>query len=120
MKNYELMVIFTPVLSQEEYKVNAKKITSIIEENSGKMIHEDFWGLKSLAYPIEKKTTALYYVLEYQAETNLNAKLTVLFNRDESIMRFMITHLDKNAMAYTAKKRGGASNASIVNQTQEA
>ncbi len=107
MSNYELMVIFTPVLSTEEYKVAAGNITKFIKENGGTIVGEDFWGLKSLAYPIAKKTTGIYYVMEYQAETTLNSKLQTIMNRDESIMRTMVTHLDKNAMAYTDRKRKG-------------
>ncbi len=107
MKNYEMMVIFTPILSQDEYKVEAKRITTFIEENSGKIESENFWGLRQLAYPIQKKTTALYYVLEFTAETDLNEKILVQMNRTDAVMRQMITALDKHAVAYNTKKRGG-------------
>ncbi len=52
MQNYELMVIFTPVLSEEEYKAAQKKFTSFLTENEGQVVHENAWGLKSLAYQI--------------------------------------------------------------------
>ena len=55
MQNYELMVIFTPVLSEEEYKAAQKKYALFVTENEGKIVHENAWGLKSLAYPIQKK-----------------------------------------------------------------
>ena len=58
MNNYELMVIFTPVLSNDEYKAAQKKFASFITENGGKMVAENAWGLKSLAYQIRKKTSA--------------------------------------------------------------
>jgi len=120
MKNYELMVIFTPVLSNDEYKDNAKNITTYIKDNTGEIIGEDFWGLRSLAYPIEKKTTALYYIMEYQAETDLNTKLQIQLNRNEKIMRHMITSLDKNAIAYNDRKRKGiklGKNNTIIEKT---
>jgi small subunit ribosomal protein S6 len=107
MSSYELMVIFTPVLSNEEYKVATKNLKKLITDNQGEVSNEDLWGLKSFAYPIDKKTTGLYLVLEYNAPTTLNAKLQIQMNRDESIMRFMITALDKHAVAYNARKRSG-------------
>ena len=107
MQNYELMVIFTPVLSEEEYKAAQKKYTSFLTENEGKIVHEHAWGLKSLAYPIQKKTTGLYWVFEYQAPTDFNEKLKIQLLRDESVLRHMYTALDKYAVGYNAKKRNG-------------
>ena len=107
MKNYELMVIFTPVLSEEEYKAAQKKFTSFLTENGGKAVHENAWGLKSLAYPIAKKTTGLYWVLEYKAPSDFNEKLKIQLLRDESVLRHMYTALDKYAVEYNAKKRNG-------------
>ncbi len=107
MQNYELMVIFTPVLSEEEYKAAQKKYTSFLTENESKIVHENAWGLKSLAYPIQKKTTGLYWVLEYEAPTNFNEKLKTQLLRDESVIRHMYTALDKYAVEYNAKKRNG-------------
>jgi small subunit ribosomal protein S6 len=107
MNSYELMVIFTPVLSTEEFNAATKNLKKFVTDHSGAIVGEDSWGLKSLAYPIAKKTTGLYYVMEFQAEPTLNAKFTIQMNRDESIMRFMITALDKHAVAYNDRKRHG-------------
>ena len=107
MSSYELMVIFTPVLSNEEFNAGTKNLKKFITDNNGEIVGEDSWGLKSLAYPIAKKTTGLYYVMEFKADTSLNAKFTIQMNRDESIMRFMITVLDKHAVAYNDRKRRG-------------
>jgi small subunit ribosomal protein S6 len=109
MNSYELMVIFTPVLSNEEYKVATKNLKKFITDNEGEIVGEDAWGLKSFAYPIAKKTTGLYYVMEYTAPPTLNAKFQVQMSRDESIMRNMITSLDKHAVAYNNRKRNGGS-----------
>ncbi len=57
MNNYELMVIFTPVLSEEDFKAAQKKYADLIAELGGATVHSNPWGLKSLAYPIQKKTT---------------------------------------------------------------
>jgi small subunit ribosomal protein S6 len=104
-QNYELMVIFTPVLSEDDYKNAQKKFADFIKDNGGQIIHQEAWGLRSLSYPIQKKTTGLYYVLEYSAPTDTNAKLEVQMNRDEFIIRHMTTRLDKYASAYNLRKR---------------
>ncbi len=105
LQSYELMVVFTPVLAEDGYKTAQKKFADLIKEHGGTVTHQDAWGLRSLAYPIAKKTTGLYWVVEFSATTDLNAKLEVQMNRDENIMRHMVTRLDKYAVAYNNRKR---------------
>ena len=107
MNNYELMVIFTPVLSDEEFKNVQKKYTDFVTENGGNIVHSNPWGLKSLAYPIQKKTTGIYWVLEYETPSSFNEKLKIQLLRDEQVMRHLITALDKYAVEYNTKKRSG-------------
>ncbi len=107
MNNYELMVIFTPVLSEDEFKSEQKKYAALVTANGGSVVAENAWGLKSLAYPIQKKTTGLYWVLEYTAASDFNEKLKIQLLRDESVLRHLCTQLDKYAVEYNAKKRSG-------------
>ena len=107
MNNYELMVIFTPVLSDEEFKAEQKKYAALVTTAGGTVTAENAWGLKSLAYPIQKKTTGLYWVLEYTAQSDFNEKLKIQLLRDESVLRHLCTKLDKYAVEYNAKKRSG-------------
>src|SRR5438552_17364483 len=107
MNNYELMVIFTPVLSDEEFKGEQKRYATLVKDNGGTIVAENAWGLKSLAYPIQKKTTGLYWVLEYTAASDFNEKLKVQMLRDETVLRQLCTKLDKYAVEYNAKKRSG-------------
>jgi small subunit ribosomal protein S6 len=107
MNNYELMVIFTPVLSDDEFKAAQRKFTTLVTDNGGSIVAENPWGLKSLAYPIQKKTTGLYWVMEFTAPSDFNEKLKIQLLRDESVLRHMATKLDKYAVEYNAKKRSG-------------
>jgi small subunit ribosomal protein S6 len=107
MNNYELMVIFTPVLSDEEFKAEQKKYAKLVKDASGTIVAENPWGLKSLAYPIQKKTTGLYWVMEYTAPSDFNEKLKIQLLRDETVLRHLCTKLDKYAVEYNAKKRSG-------------
>lgn len=112
-QSYELMVIFTPVLAEDDYKTAQKKFSDLIKDNGGDITHLNPWGLRSLAYPIEKKTTGLYWVCEFNAPTDLIAKLELQMNRDENVMRHMVNKLDKHAVAYNLKKRNKL-NAEVV------
>ncbi len=107
MNNYELMVIFTPILSDEEFRSAQKKYTAMVTDNGGRIVAENPWGLKSLAYPIQKKTTGLYWVAEFIAPSDFNEKLKIQLLRDESVLRHMITRLDKYAVEYNQRKRSG-------------
>jgi small subunit ribosomal protein S6 len=107
MNNYELMVIFTPVLSDDEFKAEQKKYAKLVTDAGGSVVAENAWGLKSLAYPIQKKTTGLYWVLEYTATPDFNDKLIIQMLRDEAVLRQLLTKLDKYAVEYNARKKSG-------------
>ncbi len=101
------MVIFTPVLSDDEFKAEQKKYAKLVTDLGGSIVAENPWGLKSLAYPIQKKTTGLYWVLEYTAASDFNEKLKIQLLRDETVLRHLCTKLDKYAVEYNARKKSG-------------
>lgn len=105
-QNYELVVIFTPVLAEDEYKTMQERFTGIITEAGGEVVNNEAWGMRGLAYPIAKKTTGLYWLLEYRVTTDVNARLELQMNREESILRHMITRQDKYAADYSLRRRG--------------
>jgi len=106
-KRYETVFILTPVLSDDQAKEAAKKFKKTITDLGGKIVNEENWGLKKLAYPIQKKTTGFYHLLEYAGEGQeiINA-LELTFKRDERILRFLTVALDKHAVAYADKRKG--------------
>lgn len=107
LQSYELMIIFTPVLAEEEYKNAQQKFTDIITSNGGTITSSEPMGLRNLAYPIAKKTTGLYWLVEYQAPTSVNQTLEIQMGRDENIIRQMITRLDRYAVEYNDRRRKG-------------
>ncbi len=105
-KNYETVFISTPVLSEEQAKETAKKFKSLLSDNGAKILNDEFWGLKKLAYPIQKKSTGFYHLLEFATEKdNIIPELELTFKRDERIMRFLTVALDKDSLAYSEKRR---------------
>ena len=105
-KHYETVFILTPVLSEDQTKETAKKFKKLMTDLGAKVAHEEFWGLKKLAYPIQKKSTGFYHLFEYTTDSiTLVNELEVAFKRDERVMRYMTVSLDKHAIEWAEKRR---------------
>lgn len=102
---YETVFIATPVLSESQMKEAVKKFKKIITDNKGTIVHEENWGLRKLAYPIQKKSTGFYYLIEFESEGELIEKLEIQYRRDERIIRFLTFRMDKYSVKYSEKKR---------------
>jgi len=115
--NYETVFILTPVLSEEQAKETVKKVVKFLKDNKAQIVHEENWGLRKLAYPIQKKSSGFYYLVEFKAEGNIIADLEVMYKRDERIIRFLTIALDKYAVEYNERKRNKKLN---VEKTEKA
>lgn len=105
MNNYETVFILTPVLSDTQAKEAVEKFTKLLTENGATIVNEENWGLRKLAYPIEKKSTGYYTLVEFDAEPTMVKKLETAYRRDERVMRFLTFRLDKYAKEYADKRR---------------
>ncbi len=105
IKQYETVFIATPVLSDTQMKEAVAKYTGYIKENGGEIVYEEDWGLRQLAYPIQKRTSGFYYLIEFKADSQLIAGLETQYRRDERIIRFLTFAMDKHAVAYAEKRR---------------
>lgn len=102
---YETVFIATPVLSDVQIKEAVQKFKDIITENGGEIVNEEHWGLRKLAYPIQKKSTGFYQLFEFKAEPEMIEKLEIQYRRDERIIRFLTFKQDKYAVEYSEKRR---------------
>ncbi|HMM11255.1 MAG TPA: 30S ribosomal protein S6 [Bacteroidales bacterium] len=105
MNQYETVFILTPVLSEEQMKEAVKKFQDFLKEQGAEIVHEEHWGMRRLAYPIQKKSTGFYHLIEYKCPGELIAEFETQLKRDERIIRFLTVKLDKHAVAYNEKKR---------------
>ena len=105
INQYETAFIATPVLSETQMKEAVEKFRKIITKGDGEIVHEEDWGLRKLAYPIQKKSTGFYYLIEFRSEADFVNKLETEYRRDERIIRFIILKMDKYAIRYAEKKR---------------
>ena len=108
MNNYETVFILNPVLSEEQMKDTVKKFVSVLTDKGAEIVNEEMWGLRKLAYPIQHKSTGFYNLVEFKANPDVIAALETEYRRDEAVMRFLTTALDKHAVEYNNKRRKGA------------
>ena len=105
MNQYETVFILTPVLSDEQMKEVVEKFSGILTAEGAEIVNEENWGLKKLAYPIQKKTTGFYQLIEFNAQPTVIEKLEINYRRDERVIRFLTFKQDKYAAEYAAKRR---------------
>lgn len=110
-RQYETVFIATPVLSDAQMKEAVAKYVNFIKENDGEIVHQEDWGLRKLAYPIQKKTTGFYHLIEFKADPEFIDKLETQYKRDERIIRFHTVSMDKHAIAYAERRRNKISEA---------
>jgi small subunit ribosomal protein S6 len=115
LKQYETVFIMTPVLSEDQMKEAVQKFVKLLRDKGAEIVYEDNWGLRKLAYPIQKKSTGFYYLIEFKAESTLIQELEIAYKRDERIIRFLTTVLDKHSLAYNEKKRGLKASKAVIN-----
>ena len=99
------LYFLSPVLSDVQMKEAVEKFKGILTAEGAEIVNEENWGLKKLAYPIQKKSTGFYQLIEFNAEPTVIEKLEVNFRRDERVIRFLTFKQDKYAAEYAAKRR---------------
>ena len=105
MNQYETVFILTPVLSDEQMKEAVEKFKGVLTKAGAEIINEENWGLKKLAYPIDKKTTGFYELIEFNAAPETIKTLEIAYRRDEKVLRYLTIKMEKYAAEYAAKRR---------------
>jgi len=105
MNQYETVFILTPVLSDEQMKEAVAKFRKVLTDQGAEIVNEETWGLKKMAYAIQKKSTGFYCLLEFKAEPAVVKVLETAYRRDERVIRFQTVKLEKHAIEYAVKRR---------------
>ena len=105
MNQYETVFILTPVLSDEQMKEAVEKFEDVLVSTGAEIINEENWGLKKLAYPIEKKSTGFYVLVEFKAAPEAIKTLEIAYRRDERVLRYLTVKMEKYAVEYAEKRR---------------
>jgi small subunit ribosomal protein S6 len=107
MQQYETIFIITPLLTEEQMKEVAGKFRDYLTNNQAEIVHEENWGLRKLAYPIKKKSTGFYHLIEFKADPSLIQRFEIEYKRDERIMRFLTLAQDKYAIEFSERRKRG-------------
>ena len=110
MNQYETVFILTPVLSDSQMKEAVEKFKGVLTKAGAEIINEENWGLKKLAYPIDKKTTGFYELIEFNAAPETIKTLEIAYRRDEKVLRYLTIKMEKYAAEYAAKRRSNKQN----------
>ena len=105
MNQYETVFILNPVLSDEQMKETVAKFKKLLTDNGAEILNEEAWGLKKMAYAIDKKSTGFYCLIEFKGEPSIVNTLETGYRRDEKVIRYMTVRLDKYAAQYAEKRR---------------
>ena len=105
LNHYETVFIATPILSDAQMKETVQKFKDLITGEGGEIVFEEDWGLRKLAYPIQKKNTGFYYLIEFKVGAPFICKFETEYRRDERIIRFLTFSMDKHAIEYSEKRR---------------
>mgnify|MGYP002231322608 CR=1 FL=1 len=96
-----------------------RQFRGVITENGGQIVNEEAWGLKKLAYPIQKKTTGYYFLFEFTGEGPIVEALETQYRRDERIIRFLTFRQDKYAVEYSEKRRNKLAGKTVEKKEEE-
>ncbi|GEN69668.1 MULTISPECIES: 30S ribosomal protein S6 [Chryseobacterium] len=105
MNNYETVFILTPVLSESQVEEAVNKYVDLLKEKNCEIVAKENWGLKKLAYPIQLKKNGFYTLIEFKGEGTIVGDLELAFKRDERVIRYLTTKLDKHAIEYAVTRR---------------
>ena len=105
MNQYETVFILTPVLSAEQMKEAVDGYRTLLTDNQAEILYEENWGMRKLAYTIEKKSSGFYILFGFKAAPTLINKLEIAYRRDERVLRFLTVKQEKYAQEYAAKRQ---------------
>lgn len=108
MNQYEVTIIVDPVLSGDEIKGTAQTYVDHLKGEGCEIVHVDEMGLRQLAYQINRRSSGVYFCIEFKSESGTFIDpLELALRRDERIMRFLVVRLDKYGVKYNDDKRKG-------------
>lgn len=119
-KQYETIFILTPVLSDEQTKEAVNSYKKLLKELNAKIVHEESWGLKKLAYQIKKKNTGYYHLFQIEAPGEAIQYIETAYKRDERVLRYLTVHLDKYALQYADRRKAKLANKKVEPRKEEA
>jgi small subunit ribosomal protein S6 len=96
MRKFETLLLLSPELSADARTVILDNLKGIIEREGGKVLLEDAWGMRDLAYPVKKQMRGFYVRLEYAGPGALIAELERNIRITEGMFKFLTVQLEED------------------------
>lgn len=104
MNQYETGFIIAPNLSEEETSTLINQMAEVVSAKKGKMIKQDLWGKRKLAYPIKRFHEGFYVFFTYEGTPAVPAELERKFKQTDAILRFITIKKDPRGLVRGKKK----------------
>lgn len=105
MNEYELLYIVNPTLTEEQQTVLSERIKKHIEAEGGIIDSIDDWGMRRLAYPIQKLMEGHYILLNLQSDPKHINTVSKQLRLLQGIMRFVLVRREKKKPPLVRKEK---------------
>ena len=95
MRDYELTVVFSPQMAEEDLTTAVERLSQLITQKGGGISEVNRWGRRKLAYPIKHFREGNYVVTQFKLQPNLATELEVNLKSSEEILRYLLVRLEK-------------------------
>ena len=113
MRNYETVLVLDPTLGEQAVEAEITKFGEIITHHGGKIVKQDRWGARTLAYPIAGKAQGFYVVTLFEGESRTVSELERAYKLDEQVLRYLTVVVDKKHLAASQKTREAHSESTV-------
>ena len=108
MRQYETGFVLSPTLSEEETTQFVQQMAEVIGQKKGRMVKQDIWGKRRLAFPIKRFQEGVYVFFTYEGAGDISTELERRFKQTDSVIRFMTVLRDpRDLIGRKRKKRAG-------------
>ena len=104
MRDYELVMILSPEATEAEAAETVERITSLISDGGGSVSEQDNWGIRRLAYPIQRFIEGNYFIARCKMEAQAAVELDSTLNSSQDVLRHLVFRLDQSDLAAMEKQ----------------
>jgi small subunit ribosomal protein S6 len=105
VRQYETGFVISPTLSEEETAQFVQQMAEIVAQKKGRMVKQDNWGKRRLAFPIKRFQEGVYVFFTYEGAGDISVEMERRFKQTDAVIRFMTVLKDPRDMARRKKKR---------------
>jgi small subunit ribosomal protein S6 len=120
MRQYETGFVLSPALSEEETTQFIQQMAAIVAQKKGRMVKQDVWGKRRLAYTVRKFSEGVYVFFTYEGPGDISGEMERRFKQTDSVIRFLTVKKDLRDQARRKRKKSGEQAARAPEASTEA